>query len=593
MASSEKGNVLKAGTGIIVPKRFDVSRYVSELVHAFCIEYAMTNLVIRETESDFIEQPVSFRTFVESKEHMAFMPLSDRQYALVDFMLGDDPDKIFSNGNDLAVCAWGKGSGKDAICSLILCYICYVLLCMRSPQAYFNFPEGEFIDCVNCAPSGEKASTVFFEKVRQRLLLWRWLKDKYPVRSSGAFLSQLKPTAGDPFVTITKDGIIFPKLIRLLSRNSDNESAEGLNTLIYVLDEASAFADRSNSRNASRIYRVLRSSSKTRFGNKGKGFIISYPREINDFTMKMYRANLGNLHVYTDKAATWEVLPAGLRFTSGWFDFEGRKVPMELKDDFEKEPTESKMMYMAEPPETEHGFIEYPEKILECLKPNSAPILTEEDYIRDDGDGPKVCKRILSFAADLHPDRDYAITVDLGQKSDTAALSIFHREEVGSKVIFVQDWVTGWVPDKSKKHMVSFDNIREYIQQLSSRINIMGCWFDQWQSISLRESLAKASIPAYEYTLGYDDYKMLKELLYTRRLLLMPFDPQIQELKHLIDKGTRVDHPTTGTGKDFVDTIVGAAKVFLLKYKTTNQANDWGDVETITENLSMQDPWSD
>lgn len=585
---------MKAGTGIIVPKRFDVARYVSELVHSFCIEYAMTNLVLRETESDFIEQPVSFRTFVESKEHMSFMPLSDRQYSVVDFMLGDDPDKMFSNANNLAVLVWGKGSGKDALCVLILCYACYILLCMRSPQAYFSFPEGEYIDCVNVAPSGDKASTVFFEKLRQRLLIWRWLKDKYPVRASGAFVSQMKPNPGDPFVTITKDGIIFPKLIRLLSRNSDNESAEGLNTLLYFMDEASAFKDGGNARNADKIYRVLRSSSKTRFGGKGKGFIFSYPRGQDDFTMKMYRANLGNLHVYTDKAATWEVLPPGLRFTQGWFSFEGQQVPVELKEDFEKDPTEAKMMYMAQPPDTEHGFIEYPEKILECLKPNARSLVTEEDYIKDDGDGPKVCKRILSFAQDLVPGRDYAITVDLGQKDDTAALSVFHREEIAGKSVFVQDLVTGWVPDRAKKHLVSFDNVKDYIQQLATRLNLIGVWFDQWQSISLREGLAKAAIPAFEYTLDYSDYKTLKEMLYTRRLLLMPFEPQVQELKHLIDKGTRIDHPPGGRpGKDFTDTICGAIKVFLLKYKTTNQSDDWGEVETITENLTMQDPWSD
>jgi hypothetical protein len=586
MAYKPKGNFMKSGTGIIVAKRFDLGHFVHDLVVSSCVEHAVTNFTLKESESDFIETPVSFRTFVESKEHMSFPPLSERQYMLVDFMLGDDPDKMFSNLNTLAVVVWGKGSGKDSLCALILCYVCYILICMRSPQAYFSFPEGEYIDCVNVAPSGEKASTVFFEKIRQRLLLWRWLKDKFPVRSSGAFVSQVKANPGDPVVTITKDGIIFPKLIRLLSRNSDNESAEGLNTLIYIMDEASAFSDKSNSRNSSKVYRVLRSSCKTRFGNRGKGFIISYPREQNDFTMRMYRENLGNLHVYTDKAATWEVLPQGLRFNSGTFLFEGKEVPMELKEDFDKDPTESKMMYMAEPPEAEHGFIEYPEKIYDCVQVATRPIVVEEDYVKDE----KICKRITSFASDLRPDRDYIVTVDLGHKSDSAALSVFHREDSGGKAVFVQDLVTGWIPDERNKRMVSFDNIKEYILQLASRINVIGCWFDQWQSISLRESLAAASIPAHEYFLDYSDYKTFKEMLYSKRYLLQPHELQINEMKHLIDKRTRVDHPTGGHN-DYVDTIVGATKVFLMKYQSTKSSDEWGDVETISENLHMQDPW--
>lgn len=938
------------GTGIIVPKRFDLACYVSELVKSLCVDYAVTNLTFRETESDFIEKPVPFREFVESKNHMDFMPLSERQLAIVDFMLGDDPDKMFTNGNNLAVLVFGKGSGKDALCVLILCYLVYVLICMRSPQAYFSFPEGEYIDCVNVAPSGDKASTVFFEKLRQRLLRWRWLKDKYPIRASGAFISQMKPELGDPYVTLTKDGIIFPKLIRLLSRNSDNESAEGLNTLAYFMDEAcfghhqpvmladgskkyiseivnsrlpcevlsynfvtgkmepkkvtnwfkyplasrpmvrvklnhskfkyakvlsgtlnhhiftdkgvsqlgklavgdkvycrgvfmseeqqefvlgsllgdahitpnfnlmfshgqaqegylaykeavlkgffiqrrscrsgykpenivyqsifrvcedthrfrelcygapggkkyvsqewadrltlaslayfylddgsllrakyksvtgtereiltadfscyslsqieadrlvsvfarlgypirkykdsryagedrgyvlrmptattlkfldaiaqyvpecmqyklggragtataldshqtvkllpvvaiepftkygynwvydievadnhnyfasdvlvsnSAFKSGSNSRNADKIYRVLRSSSKTRFGGKAKGFIFSYPREMNDFTMKMYRENLNNLHVYTDKAATWEVLPKGLRFKTGDFLFEGKLVPNELKEDFEKDPTESKMMYMAEPPEAEHGFIEYPEKIAQCVQQGARGIATDEHFVKDD----KVCRRITGFSPGVVANRDYVVTVDLGSKSDTAALSVFHREEVGDKIVFIQDLVTGWVPDKTNKLTVSFENIFEYIKHLASRINIVGVWFDQWQSISLRESLTGAGIPAHEYMLDYSDYKTLKEMLYTQRVQLLPYEPQLEELKHLIDTGSRVDHTKTSS-KDLADTITGALKVFMLKYRASSTATDeWGDVETIEENLHMVDPF--
>ena len=42
------------------------------------------------------ENPVTFRVFVESPEHMAFEPLSERQYEVADFMLsGEDPKKIF------------------------------------------------------------------------------------------------------------------------------------------------------------------------------------------------------------------------------------------------------------------------------------------------------------------------------------------------------------------------------------------------------------------------------------------------------------------------------------------------------------------
>ena len=354
-----------------------------------------------------------------------------------------------------------------------------------------------------------------------------------------------------------------------------------------VLVSNSAFSDGSNSRNADKLYRVLRSSSRTRFGNMGKGFIISYPRELNDFTMRMYAANLGNLHVLTDKAATWEVLPKGLRFKTGNFVFEGKLIPNELKEDFEKNPTEAKMMYMAEPPESEHGFLEYPEKIMDCVVPGSRGLVGVEDYIKDG----KVCKRIINFAPGIQSNRDYIVTVDLGRSEDTAALSVFHREDAKGQAIFVQDLVTGWTPDKPNKYVVSFTDITEFILAISKRINIIGCWFDQWQSVSMRETLSANAIPAYEYMLDYADHKTFKELIYTKRYRLLPFEPQIKEMRKLVDTGTKVDHPK-GQHNDYVSTIVGATKVFMAKYASTNTGDEWGDVETIEENLTTGDPWS-
>jgi len=594
---------MSSRNAIIRAKRFSISQHIHEVMLESAINFVNTQMIQQTKDIEFIEQPVGIREFVESKSHMDFPPLSERQYQVFEFMIGDDPQVAFSNGNSLAVLAWGKGSGKDTLCVLILLYVCYLCLCMKSPQAYFKQPEGECLDCVNIAPSGAKANEVFFEKLRQRILRWRWLADKYPIRNSGAFISQIKPDAGEAYVTITKDGILFPKLIRLLSKNSDNESAEGLNTLVYVLDEASAFQNQGKQRNAAKIYRNVKSSSTTRFGLRGKGFIISYPREIEDFTMTMYKENLGNLHVYTDKASTWEIKPLHL-FSGRWFTFtdgytdqiiDGKmvkvpndiQVPLEFKEQFDKDPTAAKMMLMADPPESEHGFIEYPEKVAECVGINHRPVANVEDFIRDG----KVCKRISSFTTNIVSPHDHIITIDLGRSSDSAALGMYHREMIGKTPIFVQDLITGWVPDRRHKYMVSFINVREFIQSLAGRFNIIGVWFDQWQSASLQEELNACAIPSFEYNLDLSDYKTFKEMIYTKRYKLLAFAPQLVEIKQLINMGHRVDHPSTGS-KDYVDTIVGATKVWLLKHKSTGEDEAWGEVEAIEENLTMQDPWA-
>ena len=55
------------------------------------------------------EEPITFREFVTAKEHMNFVPLSDRQFGASDFLFGSDPKKIFDNGNTTTILLWGKG----------------------------------------------------------------------------------------------------------------------------------------------------------------------------------------------------------------------------------------------------------------------------------------------------------------------------------------------------------------------------------------------------------------------------------------------------------------------------------------------------
>lgn len=62
------------------------------------------------------EEPITFKEFIRSPEHMNFPPYSDRQMDVMDFMFGDDPKKIFENEHSLAVLALGKGGfSKDKV----------------------------------------------------------------------------------------------------------------------------------------------------------------------------------------------------------------------------------------------------------------------------------------------------------------------------------------------------------------------------------------------------------------------------------------------------------------------------------------------
>lgn len=718
---------------IIKPENFDVRHYARALAKKLIRIFVAEQMVPFGHRLEFAEQPVSFREFIASKNHMGSTtpPLSERQLMLADFMLGETPDDCFENKNHLAVLVLGKGSGKGMLCALFLMYICYLLMCMKSPHEYLNHAAADWIDCINVSPSGDNSDDVFFEKVKQRVLRWPWLSSKYSIKNSGAYISTVKAddAADGGTVTITRDGIIFPKLVRLLSCNSANESAEGKNTLVFTIDEACLAAQqlirladgtrkqigeivnkrlpvlvmslnratgklepkrvtnwfrheqpedglitvrlsgktgstcitgtlnhwihtpvgkrqlgllktgdpvmsaygityvrsverlsdkagyvydievednhnyfasdvlvsnsamkadpksKSNIGNAYTIFnRVLMKSAKTRFARFYKGFVISFPRSENDFTMELYKENLGNLHVYTDKAATWEVLPAS-KFSGETFEFEGKQIPIEFKDDFEKDPTEAKMTLMADPPAVEGGtFIEYPDRIRLAME-SRPPIIDTEEYISPQN---KICRRITRFD-DQRATQGLYLFVDLGEKKDKAVVAGYHPVFVNDKVTIVQDFIAVWRPDKSSKRTVSFVNVGDFIRELNNRYTVEGVWFDQWQSVEARERLNDAGIPASEYFLQERDYDAFKELLYARRVNLLDNEELFNEVRSLIKKGQRVDH-TSSSEKDITDTVVGACRILNQLNQAAGEENYFGDVETIQDNMNS-DPW--
>ena len=516
------------------------------------------------------EDPISFREFVVSKDHMNFPPLSERQYAPFDFMFGNDPKKIFDNGNNTGVLCWGKGSGKDTVTSLLMCYTVYVLLCMRSPQKFFNLPEGEALDLLNVAVNAQQASGVFFEKFKQRLIRWQWLRDKYPVKFSGSFLGQVRIDDVLNTVTITQNAAIFPNNIRAISGHSGANSQEGKNILFFVCDEIAGFDETPVTNKGITIFNMMKSSAVSRFGNKYKGVALSFSRYEGDAILRLYEQGQSELHWFCDKACTWEVKPSHCfkDYPQKYFEYEGHKIPLEYQSEFKADPENAKTKYMCMPSAISSVFIEKPEKIRACIDINRLPIVSLQDYENDN-----YIKKAINGYNISRNDIEYLVTIDLGLRSDSAALSIFHTESTDTGLKAIQDLMTGWIPDPEKHLEVSMDDIKEFLKEISKHIRINKVLFDQWNSALLIEQLNKLNISSEEYRLNFADYKHAKEMLYAGRVSLQPNERLQEEFRRLIlTRSKRVDHPSD-FHNDFCDTVVGAIKVLLTKKATNNNIN--------------------
>ena len=111
---------------------------------------AIDSILFSDSEKwrqDYWCKPVSFNELVTSKEHLNLDPLSEKQYEAIYALIGTDPLKVFSMDRvkRSGVYLLGKGSGKDYMSSITQCYIFYLLLCLKDPHSYLNFPFEEAI----------------------------------------------------------------------------------------------------------------------------------------------------------------------------------------------------------------------------------------------------------------------------------------------------------------------------------------------------------------------------------------------------------------------------------------------------------------
>lgn len=553
------------------------------------LQQALKNAISPEPETPWIGDPLDFLAFVEHPDHMAFPHLSDKQKMAILSVLGSDPKKMFDpyhrNQNlfEVLVLLVGKGSGKGMMTSFIFCYIAYVLLHLKNPQNYLFGMDllGEPIDIINVAPSADQAGNVFFEKFRQRVMNWKWLKSKYKIKSSGR---ELNPTDRGPVrqeVMIHPYDIVFPANIRFFSRHSKVDTVEGFSILAWTIDEASGFAVTTNNDYAQKIYDMLRTSSQSRFPGRAIGIVQSFPRYKDDFTIRLYEeSQTEGSRLKGVRATTWDMKPRC--FSGVMVDVVGIdvKVPIELKDDFEKRPIDSLMKYVTVPPDQQHPYIEYPERIDLCLSTRE-PLATFIDDVVTLPTGKQVLRK--KFVKWNHGGRSssisHSIFSDRGETGDGMCLVVAHLD--GQKVIV--DLILEWFPDPHTRIPVDITDVETVIQIIRSRYRIGTVGSDHWQASGGINQMHELGIAAEKVRLNAGDYDAFKQVVYNGQIDIYNHEvvfrdelrqKAVWELKKLQSIRGRVDHAADSTNEISV-CLVGVTKALLGGGGKSQGATDW------------------
>lgn len=540
----------------------------------------------------FSEEPPDLTRFMREKKYLASPALSDVQYEAIRHMEQIYEPELYPAMveewgeywipvrfvNNITL-EWGKGSGKDHICRCSNLRAINLLLCLSSPQEYYELPPQDSIHTLNVATSAPQANRAFFKPLKRA------------VERRGSWFA-------DKLVSPTDYSIMFDKNIEAVSGHSLADTMEGLNLIFSTADELAAFKTpdeiqqrglRDSGKSSDSILRMLRTSSRTRFPRVFKVAAISYPRFLGDAIQQEVAKGRADIKTKGDAStrfvsgplATWEVNPR----IKGREDFE---------EDYDDDPVMAKTMYECKPELSPNLFFKNKNAVYASFPEHEDPDRADPIGIEywwgkgatDKVDGWQVKFDFADWFVPLLGAR-YCIHGDIGITKDAAGFAMAHvsryetREwiaanEEGEPVITTEvrpfiklDVVTSFTALKKAKtpsgetvpREVRIGWYKMLTWELVSRgFQIVRATFDGFQSVDLIQTYKAQGIESERIStdMNNDVWDTLKDAMYDGRLegyFRLRAVTEISSLS-LLPNG-RVDHPPYGS-KDEADAVGGA-----------------------------------
>jgi hypothetical protein len=490
---------------------------------------------------------------------------------------------------------WGKGSGKDHVSRIAVLRVCYLLLCLRSPQVYYEMPPQDSIHVLNVASNSKQAQRAFFGPLRKAVT-----RDGCWFQTRGVEVVEKTVRRGRPPVkrpdgetaTALLDTIRFGKGVEAVSGHSDADSQEGLNLLLGVADEIDAFKTsgelermggrrtaRESSSTAEAILTMLQTSASTRFETY-KNIRISWPRYLGSKIQELVKEGKED----NDEYGTDPVTGQSRHYVSGPYATWVVNPRVRSKDQFAKDyrddPVMARARYECEPSYTVSPYFANEMALRACTYGSSHGVQPlEVDYVRDG----KAWRPVYRFSPDLYPVQGarYALHADLAVDACRAGVSLAHvknwtevtvlgTDESGldapmfeSRPIVKVDFVIGYEADKATAppREIQIRWVGDLVLELRRRGFIVALFTaDQWQSLDLQQRLETAGIETDKFSLDRDEtgWRNLRDVAYESRLEVPNHELALTELLTLsrLPNG-KVDHPAGGS-KDLADAVGGA-----------------------------------
>jgi len=369
------------------------------------------------------------------------------EVGLVEFVLSDKyldcKDEIYDSclndlksmekgGQKRIILEGAPGCGKSFVSSCLISYTLARTLSLRSPQKTFGMARGTFICAMNMGVNEINARNVIFNDVKARIDNSPWFQKFFPP---------------DPEI---KSALRFSKNVGLIPGNSKMTFPLGFNVFCAVMDDCAWYQDTDEKDIAKEMYEQLDKRISRRYPTCPWAYLImvSNPSYNNKFIEKMQERAFAEPNKYwAMRRKIWDAKP--FMYCGKTFEYNGRQIPIEHKDDYEKDPVSAERDLEAKPSASLMPFFKSMIPVYQSLNKAVKNPVEGKDFNR--------------ISESFKPiDVNYFIHLDLAVNKCSAALAMsrwLSTNKIRVELIMRFD-------PKQLGGEINFEDIREYIYLL-------------------------------------------------------------------------------------------------------------------------------